>query len=76
MAKKNIKETIKETHKLTIEGDFIIEDNNIFVVVDDDVEDRKPLSELAVNFNGKYLKLVFTEDTEREIEPNENIDED
>jgi acylphosphatase len=77
MAKQSIKETIKETHKLAIEGVFEINpDGKILITVDGDTDDKKILSNLMINFNGKFCKLSIQEDSEEEVEAVEVEKED
>lgn len=67
MAKKMIQEIKKETHKLTIEGTFIINDDNT-IEIDVPEEGLKNLHELAKNFNNEFGKLTFQTDTQEDID--------
>ena len=77
MPKQPIKETIKEIHKLQVEGDFTILDDGTILIATEDGESQK-LSTLMKKFSGKYAKFTMSEETEEEVEisEEEEIDED
>ena len=65
--KKMIKEIKTETHKLTIEGQLLINKDNI-IEIDVPEEGLKKLHELAKNFNNEFGKLTFQTETQNEID--------
>jgi hypothetical protein len=67
MAKDPIKETIKTTHKLDVEGTL---DIDTMMIQPEDM-DEIPLSKLMKKFNGEFVKITVTNVTESEVPEDE-----
>jgi hypothetical protein len=66
MAKSKLTETKKITHKLAVEGELTLGEDNLIVINIPD-EGVKNLNELLNNFEGCYVKLSITEESVEDV---------